>query len=87
MPYAMKMFFFLGLEPVQEDVDLQASPVLIRTRKESKPPIFTTDLEDIMTNTTESLTLTCNVAGLPRPDVKWFRYVFALGHTKSNTVM
>lgn len=64
----------LFAEKVDEKVDLKDSPVLLRTRKESKVPVFTSEFEDTELSADQTLTLTCNVSGLPRPQIKWFRY-------------
>lgn len=66
--------FSVNSEP-EEKVDLQASPVVLRTKKESQAPLFTKELEDTTAYFNKPLTLSCTVTGLPRPDIKWYRYV------------
>lgn len=49
--------------------------MFVRTEKPSKAPIFTTDLEETLAYVNKSLTLTCEVTALPRPNIRWFRWV------------
>lgn len=56
-----------------ESVNLQSSPVLLRTRKESKVPEFISELEDTTVDTGKPMKLTCSVVGIPRPKVTWSR--------------
>ena len=67
------MCSYMILETDDEKVDLQASPVLLRTRKESQAPIFTKELDDTTCYFNNTLTLICNVTGVPRPQVRWYR--------------
>lgn len=73
---SIALFFYLETV-VDDDTALQASPVLLKSTKQSKAPLFTEELTDVTIYSNQPLVLKCKVTGLPRPDIRWFRYTLA----------
>ncbi|GFS00818.1 titin [Elysia marginata] len=63
----------LVVNAIPRDERLSESPLVLKTQEETTPPKFIETFKDISVIEGDTLTLTCRVTGLPRPEITWFR--------------
>ncbi|KAJ8319891.1 hypothetical protein KUTeg_001478 [Tegillarca granosa] len=63
----------LQVNAIDREKRLSESPLVLKHQESSQAPDFTRTIDDCTVMEDKSLTLSCVVTGLPRPEITWYR--------------